>query len=117
LEELTLDDWKSLYAGIYLLMAQAQALIDIIQRGCSELGLRVEGYIDAGRKLSEIGVINKEEFEFYKRVVGFRNIAVHEYTRVDLEVVKRIITKKEFKKVYSLAVKIVKELRKRGIND
>jgi uncharacterized protein YutE (UPF0331/DUF86 family) len=71
LEELRLEDWRAFYAGVYLLQAQAQALIDIAQRGCSELGLRVGGYVDAGRG---------------------------------------------FKKVYLLALKIVNELKKRGID-
>ncbi|WP_261310146.1 type VII toxin-antitoxin system HepT family RNase toxin [Saccharolobus shibatae] len=116
LEELTLDDWRSFYAGIYLLQSQAQALIDIVQRGCSELGLKAEGYIESGRKLMEEGIINEEEFEFYRRVVSFRNIAIHEYVSVNLEIVKRIIVGKEFEKVYILALKIIEELKKRDID-
>ncbi|MFP3202575.1 MAG: HepT-like ribonuclease domain-containing protein [Sulfolobus sp.] len=114
LEELTLDDWKSFYAGIYLL--QSQALIDIVQRGCSELGLKAENYVESGRKLMEEGIINQEEFEFYRRVVSFRNIVVHEYASINLEIVKRIIAGKEFEKVYVLALKIVEELKKRNID-
>ncbi|MEJ2775386.1 HepT-like ribonuclease domain-containing protein [Sulfolobaceae archaeon RB850M] len=116
LEELTLDDWKSFYAGIYLLQSQAQALIDIVQRGCSELGLKAENYVESGRKLMEEGIINQEEFEFYRRVVSFRNIVVHEYASINLEIVKRIIAGKEFEKVYVLALKIVEELKKRNID-
>ena len=116
LEELTLDDWRALYAGVYLLQIQAQALIDIVVKGCSELGLKVEGYVEAGKKLMDVGIISKEEFEFYRRVVGFRNIAVHAYASIDLEIVRRIITEREFERVYSLALKIVNELKKRGID-
>ncbi|KUO82529.1 hypothetical protein B7L70_00815 [Vulcanisaeta sp. EB80] len=116
LEELTLDDWRALYAGVYLLQIQAQALIDIVVKGCSELGLKVEGYVEAGKKLMDVGIISKEEFEFYRRVVGFRNIAVHAYASIDLEIVRRIITEREFERVYYLALKIVNELKKRGID-
>jgi uncharacterized protein YutE (UPF0331/DUF86 family) len=62
------------------------------------------------------GIISKEEFEFYRRVVGFRNIAVHAYASIDLEIVRRIITEREFERVYYLALKIVNELKKRGID-
>jgi uncharacterized protein YutE (UPF0331/DUF86 family) len=48
LRELTLNDWTTFYAGIYLLQAQVQALIDIVERGCAELGLKVEGYVEGG---------------------------------------------------------------------
>lgn len=64
----------------------------------------------------EEGIINEEEFEFYRRVVSFRNIAVHEYASINLEIVKRIIVGKEFEKVYILALKIVEELKKRNID-
>jgi uncharacterized protein YutE (UPF0331/DUF86 family) len=116
LEELRLEDWRAFYAGVYLLQAQAQALIDIAQRGCSELGLRVGGYVDAGRGLMEAGIISKDEFDFYRRVLGFRNVTVYEYASINLEMVEKIISGKEFKKVYLLALKIVNELKKRGID-
>jgi uncharacterized protein YutE (UPF0331/DUF86 family) len=64
----------------------------------------------------EEGIINQEEFEFHRRVVSFRNIVVHEYASINLEIVKRIIARKEFEKVYVLALKIVKELKKRNID-
>ena len=116
LEELKIVDLWSLYAGVYLLQVQAQALIDIVMRGCAELGLKAEGYTEAGRKLTEIGVMNKEEFEFYRRVVSFRNTVVHAYARVNFDLVRKIIEEKEFEKVYLLALKVVEELRKRGID-
>jgi len=62
------------------------------------------------------GIMSEEEFKFYRRMVGFRNITVHEYTSVDLEIVKRMIMEKEFEKVYSLALKIVNERKNKGID-
>ena len=116
LEELKIDDLWSLYAGIYLLQVQAQALIDIVMRGCAELGLKAEGYTEAGRKLAEIGVMSNEDFEFYRRVVGFRNTVVHAYARVNFDLVRKIIEGREFEKVYLLALKVVEELKKRGVD-
>ena len=87
-----------------------------MMRGCAELGLRVEGSVDAGRKLMEEGIISQEDFELYRRVVGFRNTVVHAYSRVDLGLVRRLIEGKEYEKVYSLALKVVEGLKRRGID-
>jgi uncharacterized protein YutE (UPF0331/DUF86 family) len=70
------------YSAIYLLQVQAQALIDIVVRAASALGYEVEGYIDAGRKLRIANVINDEELNLYRSIVGFRNIIVHQYGAV-----------------------------------
>ena len=116
LEELRLTDWWSIYAGVYFLQVQAQALIGIVMRGCAELGLRVEGSVDAGRKLLEEGIISQEDFESYRRVVGFRDAILHAYSRVDSGLVRRLIEGKEYEKVYSLALNVVEELKRRGID-
>jgi len=64
----------------------------------------------------EAGIMNKEDFDLYRRAVGFRNIAVHEYITINLDIVSKIIREKEFERIYLLAVKIVEELKKRGVD-
>jgi len=80
------------------------------------LGLEVEGYIDAGRKLRAENVISGEELAFYSRIVGFRNIVVHEYGEVNSRIVREIIESKKYRDIARLGMKIVEELRKRGID-
>jgi uncharacterized protein YutE (UPF0331/DUF86 family) len=46
----------------------------------------------------EEGIINQEEFEFCRRVVSFRNIVVHEYASINLEIVKRIMLRRNSRK-------------------
>jgi uncharacterized protein YutE (UPF0331/DUF86 family) len=109
-----LDDVYKFFSAVYMLQAQAQALIDIAVKAAAALGMEVEGYIDAGAKLRAAGVIDEDEFKRYRAVVRFRNILVHQYGAVDAAVVKRIVRDREYREVAKLAVKIVEELRRRG---
>ncbi|AET33954.1 DUF86 domain-containing protein [Pyrobaculum ferrireducens] len=109
-----LDDVYKFFSAVYMLQAQAQALIDIAVKAAAALGMEVEGYIDAGVKLRTAGVIDEDEFKRYRAVVRFRNIVVHQYGAVDAAVVKRIVRDREYREVAKLAVKIVEELRRRG---
>jgi uncharacterized protein YutE (UPF0331/DUF86 family) len=47
---------------------------------------------DAFRLLEEAGVLPADLAGRLKRMVGFRNVAVHDYRRLDLAVVKSIVT-------------------------
>lgn len=47
---------------------------------------------DAFRLLREAGVIDAELAERMIRMVGFRNVAMHDYRRLDLDIVKSIVT-------------------------
>ncbi|MGC9180830.1 MAG: DUF86 domain-containing protein [Vulcanisaeta sp.] len=101
-----LSDIKAYYSAVYLLQTQAQALIDLAQRVATLMGMEVSGYVDAGEKLSILGVISPEDLRLYKSVVTFKNIVVHQYAIVDLEIIRRIITNKEYRRVTELARKI-----------
>ncbi|MEM4437271.1 MAG: HepT-like ribonuclease domain-containing protein [Pyrobaculum sp.] len=94
--------------SVYLL--QVQALIDIAVKAAAALGLGVEGYIDAGNKLKSAGILSDEEFRRYRTVVRFRNIVVHQY---DIEIIRRIIERREYRDVARMGIKIVEEVRRR----
>ena len=101
-----LTDVKAYYSAIYLLQTQAQALIDLAQRAATLMGMEVSGYVDAGEKLAVLGVINHEELKFYRSVVAFRNVVIHQYAVVDLEIIRRIIANREYRRVTEIARKI-----------
>ena len=111
-----LSDWGDQMKFLHALQIQAQTLLDIVQRSCSLLGYAPRTYIESGRILLHEGIISEEEFNFYKAVVGFRNIVVHEYTRVNLRVVNEILSKREFRRILTLAEKIVLKLLERGLD-
>ncbi|MCX8137864.1 MULTISPECIES: DUF86 domain-containing protein [Pyrobaculum] len=65
----------------------------------------------AARYLAEKGVFTQEEAAFFKKVVGFRNVIVHQYLAVDVDLVKRVLESREYRKVLSLAEKIYKAVQ------
>lgn len=61
-------------------------------------------------------MLSNEEFSRYRSIVRFRNIVVHQYGIIDINVIRRIIGNREYREVARLGIKIVEELRKRGID-
>ncbi len=61
--------------------------------------------------LSEIGVIDEELAERMRKAVGFRNIAVHEYEKIDWDIVFSIITNHldDFKRYAGAVLKYMEE--------
>jgi len=116
LSEADLNDEYKYYSAVYLLQVQAQVVIDIVMRAASTLGYEVEGYADAGRKLMLAGVINGDEFSIYRSLVGFRNIAIHQYGSLNPNVIRGIISGRRYRDAAKVGVKVVNELRKRGID-
>lgn len=102
-----LEDSKRLYGAMYLLMSQSQALIDMAERAVSLLGLSARGYIDAGRQLMIHGVFTENDFKLYMNIVKFRNVLVHKYQLVKIEIVKDIVLNRRYKQLIDLALKIV----------
>jgi uncharacterized protein YutE (UPF0331/DUF86 family) len=49
---------------------------------------------DAFRLLQETGALPPELADRLMRMVGFRNVAIHDYRRLDLDIVKNIVTER-----------------------
>lgn len=80
-------------------------------RASAALGHPPATPLDAARYLAEKGVFTQEEAAFFKKVVGFRNVIVHQYLAVDVDLVKRVLESREYRKVLSLAEKIYKAVQ------
>ena len=111
-----LSQWGEQMKFLHALQLQAQALIDLVQHACSLLGLMPSTYIESGKLLHAKGIFSKEEFKFYRAVVGFRNVLIHQYTSIDLKVVEKILKAKEYRRVLMLAEKVYRELEHRGLD-
>ncbi len=111
-----LNDVYKYYSAVYLLQSQAQALIDIVIKAAAALGLEVEGYVDAGSKLAMLGILSEDEFSRYRSIVRFRNLVIHQYGIIDVDVIRRIIGNGEYRDTARLGLKIVNELKRRGID-
>jgi len=52
----------------------------------------------------------------YRRIVGFRNVVVQGYSDVDSHIVWDVVAIRSIREVTRLAIKVVEELRRRGID-
>ena len=75
------------------LQRACEAAIDLAMHLVRErrLGIPQESR-DAFDLLSRAGLIEAELAERLKRMVGFRNVAVHDYRKLDLQIVQKIVT-------------------------
>ncbi|MFH1227465.1 MAG: DUF86 domain-containing protein [Planctomycetota bacterium] len=71
-----------------------QGCIDIANHIISDNSWEVPGtQAEAFRVLNQHKVITPKTSEFMRRMVGLRNIIIHEYQRVDMAIVHKILTK------------------------
>jgi len=70
-----------------------EALLDIGNHIVADHNLgRVESYSDIPKLLAENNFLNDELKKLFVKIIGFRNILVHDYLDVDLEIVYSIIS-------------------------
>ena len=88
----------------------SEASIDIAMHITAELDLGVpQNSRDAFEFLAENNFITKELSEKLKAMVGFRNIAVHEYQKLNLKIVKSII-ENEIEEIKDFSQKIIRKM-------
>ncbi len=69
-----------------------EALLDVGSHVIAELDLgAIETYSDIPRILTEKGYIPRDLSETWIRIIGFRNVLVHEYLNVDRKVVHEVL--------------------------
>lgn len=82
------------YQDIIVLNLQraCQQSIDLAMFITAELKLGIPNSSqEAFNKLFEKGIISKETFENMKNMVGFRNIAVHQYQKINYDIVENVV--------------------------
>lgn len=69
-----------------------EAAIDISMHICAQQGLGIpQANADAFGFLFEKGVITSELHQSLKSMVGFRNVAVHDYQKLNLKILRAVI--------------------------
>ncbi len=68
-----------------------QIVLDIGNHVLAEKGITVDNYGEIFKELGKQGIIPKEFAERIKGMAGLRNILVHEYARVNVELLVEII--------------------------
>ncbi|MCK5145755.1 DUF86 domain-containing protein [bacterium] len=101
----SLDDVMIQDVFVLNLQRAIQAAIDMANIVISERGLKLPAtYRECFHVLHTNGLIEKEIFNKMSSMVGFRNIAVHDYQQIDLDILKSIMEKhlKDLEEYYSV---------------
>ena len=111
------EDTFLFYSAIHILQVSAQALIDLASRIIAEAGLGlVDRYTAIPEILAERGVLSPEDALLLRRIIGFRNVAVHCYTKMSREVVREILEGRKYRDMLRLASILVEWARGRGVD-
>jgi uncharacterized protein YutE (UPF0331/DUF86 family) len=88
----------------------------MILRLAAELGYSPESPGEAARALVGENLLSREEYDLVRRVAGFRNILVHAYAEVDMDMVRRIVGEREYRRVALLASKLLERAMEKGLD-
>jgi uncharacterized protein YutE (UPF0331/DUF86 family) len=87
-------DWRIQRIVERTLQMMIESCADIAGHIISDRGYRVPtSYADTFRVLYENEILTKDLFETMEKMVRFRNIVVHHYDRVDVEIIVGILRK------------------------
>ena len=87
-------DWKTQRIVDRTLQVMIETCLDIAGHIISDSGYRIpKNYADAFRVLCENNILKKELSATMEKITKFRNIIVHDYDKVDSEIVVAILKK------------------------
>ena len=66
--------------------------------------------------LREKGILDSESSILFRKIIGFRNIVVHCYTRVSSIIVLNILENRKYNDILRIAVKIAEWAKDRNID-
>jgi len=86
-----LDDWDKVGAVERGLQLAAQNALDIATHLVAGAGRDVADYASAIDTLAALGILDRDFAASFRSVAGFRNILVHGYLEIDLEIVHTVL--------------------------
>ena len=104
----SLDDMDKQDIFVLNLQRAIEAAIDIAAHIVASEGLGLAAQIkDNFRFLNEAGIIDEKLLKKMQSMVGFRNIAVHDYRSINVDILKSILTRnlKDLEEFYSAVLK------------
>ena len=112
-----IQDFILLNSVLHILQTSIQALIDIGTRVLSEMGVKPPSiYREIAKSLKDEEFLTDDESELMAKIIGFRNILVHGYLAINLELLKEILSAKKYNDIMKLAIKIVEKAQQLGID-
>lgn len=107
-DPVTLDDFDTQDVFVLNLQRAVQSAIDLASHIVSDEGLGLPDDLKGNFTLLErAGIVDKLSSDKLKKMVGFRNIAIHDYSRINVNILKSILTKnlKDLEDFYSTVLK------------
>ena len=112
-----LSDYVLLNAVLHMLQVAIQALIDMGSHVMVEKGLRAPStYSEVPIYLSQVGAISGDDSVVFRRMIGFRNVLVHNYSQVSLDVLRSILSRGLYRDLLRIAVKLYDYAVSNGID-
>ena len=109
-------NWVEELAALHALQVQSQALLDMVMRIAAELGYTPTTPREAAESLRVEGLVSEQDYKLIRRIVGFRNIVVHEYIAVDMDLVRDIIRNRKYRDAALLASRLLEKASRKGID-
>ncbi len=90
---------------------------DLASHVISEAGIAVPAsYSEVSRHLREAGILDESNARLFRRIVGFRNVVVHQYAAVDLGLVGEVLRGRKYVDIARLALSISEWAEERGLD-
>ncbi len=80
-----------LWAVAFGLVAAIEAAVDIAQYIAASHGKKAESYGNLPDKMLELGIIDSDFAKRFRKMIGFRNRAIHNYPSLDTDEVYSIL--------------------------
>ena len=112
-----IEDYILLNATLHMLQVSIQALIDIGSVILARSGVKVPStYSEVPKVLRQIGALDVDDEGRFRGMVGFRNVLVHSYASISINVLSKILNGRLYRNILRIAVKLVEYARSRGID-
>ncbi len=121
LEELSPEDMIRdpfyMNSVLHILQVSSRALIDLASHIIAEAGIAiVDKYSSIPKILEGNGILGREDSTLFRKIIGFRNIVVHCYTRVSDKILLDILENRSYRDILRLAAEISRWARSRDID-
>ncbi|MCG2864198.1 MAG: DUF86 domain-containing protein [Vulcanisaeta sp.] len=112
-----INDYVLLNAVLHMLQTSIQALIDIGSIILSQYPYKPPStYSEIPSLLSEVDALSSGEADVFRRMIGFRNVVVHQYSEVSQDLLRKILEHSLYTDMLRIALRLYEFSLSRGID-
>jgi len=111
------SDYVLLNAVLHMLQVVIQALIDMGSHIMVEKRLKAPStYSEVPIYLNQVGIISVNDSVIFGRMIGFRNVLMHNYSQISIDVLRDILAKALYRDLLKIAVRLYEYAVSNGID-